>query len=179
MTIRKDTCWNKIGHQGSTEVVVEAYYQELQSCMKRRNYTPDCIFNVDETGITPQGRRSPRVIRTRGLRAHYVSSSDKENHSIVGSCSASAGTIPPKFIYAGKKRQAKWLDGAPPGAWLAMTKSSMIQCPNFKSGIEFFIHETREVRDHGRKYVLLLLDEHFAHIHAFFINQLEGNNICT
>ena len=179
VSMRKAQVFEKDRHDATSEQNVRSYFQNLRECMKRRGYSADCIFNADETGMTPQGRRPPRVICPRGLRANYIRSSDRENVTMMGCCSAGGGSIPPMYVFAGKKRQEQWLEGAVPGSCLAMSESSMIQRPIFKGWLQFFVKETAAVRENGTKPALLLLDGHFAHIHSDFITIAANNNIGT
>jgi hypothetical protein len=89
-------------------------------------YSPDHIFNCDETGITAQGSTSMSVVCPKNTRANVQRSSSRENVTNMACCSASGNTLPPMFIFMGKKRQLQWMDGCLPGSTCAMSESSMI-----------------------------------------------------
>jgi len=177
LSVRKAQIFEQSRHEGSTRTAIDDYYRNLAECMASRKYTPECIFNADETGVTPQGRRAPHVICPKGLRANTIRSEDSENVTIMGCCSASGTTIPPMFIFDGKNRKIQWLDGTVPGSVLAMSASSNIQTHLFACWLAFFVEQTAEDRDHGRKPALLLLDGHFAHLSLGIIQIAESNNI--
>jgi len=179
LSLRKAQVLDSKRFTASTVDEVESFYEELARCMAARQYAPECIWNADETGVTPQGRRPPRVICPKGQRANHVRSHDRENISILGCCSAAGTTLPPLYIFAGQNRKLEWLDGTLPGSVLAMTHSSMIQRHVFQAWLEFFVERTMAARDNGAKPTLLLLDGHFSHIDLSIVEYAEKNNIGT
>jgi len=67
VSMRKGQVFDNKRFDASTIEAVEMFYKELAGCMERRNYSPNLIFNADETGITPQGRRPLASSAPRGL----------------------------------------------------------------------------------------------------------------
>jgi len=102
VSLRKAQHLDEKRYDRSTVPVVEAYYNELAACFLERNYSPDCIFNADETGMNAQGTRPPRVVCPKGMRANTTVSGDRENVSAMGCCSAAGWAMPPMIIFAGK-----------------------------------------------------------------------------
>ncbi|OQR85547.1 hypothetical protein ACHHYP_11708 [Achlya hypogyna] len=105
LSIRQSQLLDVSRYRVSTVDVVTAYYNNLASIIGQ--FPPEAIWNADETGICAQGRRPPRVICPKGLRANVVRSTDRENVSILACISAAGAALPPMYIYAGP------CDGAP------------------------------------------------------------------
>jgi len=179
VSIRQAQVLDQKRYDRSTVPVVENYYKELALRMQERGYTPDCIYNADESGMNPQGTKAPRVICPKGLRANTCQSSDRENVSVMGCCSAAGWAMAPMYLFAGKNRKVSWLEGTVPGSSLAMTESGMIQRPVFFAWLVGFIEDTAAIREQGNKPALLLLDGHFSHIGLDIIRLADNNNIGT
>jgi hypothetical protein len=157
VTLRKAQLLDIARFRGSSVPVVTAYYENLSLLIC--NFTPETIWNADESGICAQGRKAPRVICPKGMRANTVRSSDRENVSILACISAAGVALPPMYIYAGKKRKLQWSDGAVAGATFTMTDSSNVQGHLFLAWLKWFVLTVG-----GARPQLLILDGHYAHL---------------
>jgi hypothetical protein len=144
-------------YRASTVDVVTAYYNNLVSIINQ--FPPEAIWNADETGICAQGRRPPRVICPKGLRANVVRSTDRENVSILACISAAGVALPPMYIYAGVRRKLQWSNGCVDGSVFTVTDSSNIQGHLFLAFIKWFIVQVGSESEQ-----LLIVDGHFAHL---------------
>ncbi|KAF4147701.1 hypothetical protein GN958_ATG03056 [Phytophthora infestans] len=73
---------------------------------------PSQVWNCDETIFCPQGRKVPRVICAKVIRANIMRSNNRDNVSVMASVSASGDQIPPLLIFPGKYRQPDWMIGS-------------------------------------------------------------------
>ncbi|KAJ8544404.1 hypothetical protein ON010_g11863 [Phytophthora cinnamomi] len=96
----------------------------LQEAMQ--DLGPRQIWNCDESRSCPQRRKPTRVICAKGMRANVLRSNDRENVSVVTCANAAGDHIPPMFIFAGKRRQLEWMNGALEDSVCAVTDSSNI-----------------------------------------------------
>jgi hypothetical protein len=111
-------------YEMSTEERVCDFHKNLQEAMRVR--VPDQIWNCDETGFCPQGRKPPRVICRKGMKANVLQSKDRDNVSVMACVSAAGERLPPMFIFPGKKRQLEWMKGATDGAVCDVSDSPYI-----------------------------------------------------
>jgi hypothetical protein len=141
----------------STQENVEHYYKNLSKEIVK--YSPDRIFNCDETGVTTQGPCSIRVVCPKKSPANIRRSNNKENVTIMACVNAAGDALPPMYIFMGKRRQLEWMNGCLPGSTCAMTDSSMINGVVFLNWLRWFKKQMTTDSE-----VLLILDGHFSHI---------------
>ena len=157
---KKGIILSKKRYENSTKERIVEYFENISPLIKVLK--PEQIWNCDETGICPQGRKPRRVISPCGMNANVQRSEDRENVSIMGCASAAGDSIPPMFIYSGKRKQTYMLDGAIPGSTLAMSDTSYINGNIFTHWIDWFSSKLDE--KNIERPVLLILDGHFSHL---------------
>jgi len=170
VSYRKGQVLDAARFQGSNEAAVRSYYENLKDVIDK--YPPASIWNCDETGVCAQGRRPPRVICPRGMRANCVRSSDRENVSIMACISAAGAALPPMYIFASKNKKTSWFKDGVPGHTVATTDSSYIQGHIFMAWLKWFI----KMND-GRGPQLLILDGHFSHLGHDILVHARANNV--
>jgi hypothetical protein len=124
LSIRKPeaTSLNRI--TAFSKLKVDRFFSNLVEIVNKHNFTPDRIFNIDETGITTAHKPRP-VIAPKGQKQVGVSTSWDREKTMTDCCAMSAsGTyVPPLFIYA-KMRMAESLRrGGPTGSIYAWSKN--------------------------------------------------------
>lgn len=148
--------------KGFTQKNVEKYFSILKTELKKINFDPSKIFNVDETGITVVQHKATRVVTCKGKKqVHKLSSAERGATTTVITCMSAAGQyIPPLLIFPQKRWQEELLDGAPPGSIGGCSDSGWVTGPLFLKWFEHFISTVRPSKE---KPVLLILDGHYSH----------------
>ena len=147
---------------------------------KHGPFPPHRIFNVDETGITPVVN-SPKVLAGKGRRnVGRVSSAERGKLvTVVGCVSADGNCVPPMLIFGGRKRMDPGLmKDAPLGSIGAVSENGWVNTSLF---MQWFTHFVDYVGPSKERRVLLIMDNHSAHISGNLICQarLVGVDIVT
>jgi hypothetical protein len=159
-------------YEMSTEERIRDFHKTLQAM---RGRVPDQIWNCDETGFCPQGRKPPRVICRKGMHANVLRSKDRNNVYGMACVSAAGERLPPMFIFPGKKRQLEWMEGATDGAVCAVSNSSYINGFLFIQWLKFF--DEQLTKRHIPRPALLVLDGHFSHINGVVLEYAVSHSI--
>lgn len=117
---------------------------------------------MDETGIKTSTTKPPKVLSIKGKRqVGVICSAERGQLTIVICCCNAAGAfIPPFFIFARKRMQARLLDNAPSGSQATATNNGWIHGEAFLAWLHFFVEQ---VRPSETRPVLLLLNNHESH----------------
>jgi len=148
--------------QGFNPVSVGKFFDLLEKLQNQYNFTPDKVFNCDETGITTVPNRPSKVIASRGKKqVGALSSAERGQLVTVEICmSASGSFIPPYFVFPRCRLKSELLDAAPPGSQAAAHPSGWMQSDIFVKWFDHFLlhaHPTAETP------ALLILDGHKTH----------------
>ncbi|OQR86326.1 hypothetical protein ACHHYP_10670 [Achlya hypogyna] len=170
LSCRKGQVLDAACFHGSNEPAVRHYYENLAAVIAK--YPAASVWNCDETGVCAQGRRPPRVVCPKGMRANCVRSSDRENVSLLACISASGEALLPMYMFAGKRKKACSFEGGVKGMSIAMTDSSYIQSHIFMAWIKWFIAFVS-----GRGPQLLILDGHFSHLSPDLLHFAHANGV--
>ena len=148
--------------QGFNSVVVGKFFDLLEELQNKLHFSPDRIFNVDETGITTVPNRPSKVIASRGKKqVGAISSAERGKLVTVEICmSASGNFIPPFFVFPRCRMKADLLDHAPPGSQAVAHPSGWMQSDIFEKWFDHFLQHTHPSPDVS---VLLILDGHKTH----------------
>ena len=78
---------------------VNLFFNNLEKCYDRE-FTPDCIWNVDETGVTTV-QRPPKIIAEKGVKQVSSVVSHERGVLVTVCCAVSAlgNSIPPYFVF--------------------------------------------------------------------------------
>ena len=162
---------------GFNQVSVNTFFDLLEKLQEKCKFTPDRIFNVDETGITTVPNKPMRIIGTRGKKqVGALSSAERGQLVTVEICmSASGYYIPPMFIYPRVRMKPELMDQAPPGAIAEAHKSGWMQSGIF---VKWFKHFCQCCNPTADKPVLLILDGHKTHTQNLeFINMARERSV--
>ncbi|KAG5890342.1 hypothetical protein JTB14_002969 [Gonioctena quinquepunctata] len=132
---------------------VEEFFNNYALVQAACNFSPDRIWNTDETGITTV-LQAPRVIAETGSKAVGQCVSD-ERGSLVRMCgiiSAVGASIPPLYIFPHVRMRDQFLYGAVPGAVGYAEKSGWMLVPET-------LPENRERENQEFTPVLLRIEE--------------------
>ncbi|OQR88645.1 hypothetical protein THRCLA_22826 [Thraustotheca clavata] len=154
---------------GSNKSTVTQFYHNLSEVFAE--YPSSAVWNCDETGVCAQGRRPPRVVCPKGMRANCVRSSDYENVSLLACISLIGEALPPMYIFASRKK-AGWFEEGVPGMAVPTTDSSYIQGHIFYAWLKWFVHL---VGSRGPQ--LIILKGHFSHLSSRLLHYAEVNYV--
>ena len=87
------------------EVSVSAFFDILEKLQDEKKFTPDRIFNVDETGISTVPNKPSRIIAPKGKKQVGCLSSAERGQLVTAEiCMNAAGEfVPPMFIFPRKR----------------------------------------------------------------------------
>jgi hypothetical protein len=147
---------------GFNQVSVGKYFDLLEHELDAKHFTPDCIYNVDETGITTVPNKPSKIIATRGKKQVGTLTSGERGQlvTVVICMSASGNYIPPFFIFPRARMKGELLDHTPPGSVATAHKSGWMQTEIF---VEWFKHFLSHCRPDTDRPILLILDGHKTH----------------
>ncbi|XP_072395041.1 uncharacterized protein [Diabrotica undecimpunctata] len=140
----------------------QKFYQLLDDLYVKNEFTPDRIYNIDESGISVVQSKIPKVIGLKGKRQIAALTSGERGAliTIVACMNATGSFVPPLVIFPRKNMSEQLKKGAPSGTIFAVHPSGWIQINAFTQWFKHFIdfvHPTKE------KPMLLLLDGHYSH----------------
>lgn len=157
LSFRRPTGTSIARLKGFNKENVDGFFKLLGEAMNKYNYTPNNIYNVDETGITVVPGKMPEILSRKGKRHIAVATSAERGSTItcVMSMNASGTFVPPMMIFPRKRDSQLLMRGAPPGAIHACHPSGWIQIDLFT---KWFKHFLRFVKPTAKSPVLLTLD---------------------
>lgn len=176
ISLRRPTSTSIARAMGFNMPQCERFFINLTVLMDKYNFTPNNIYNMDETGISTVPNNPPKVITTKGKRAvNKISSAERgTNVTVVSAMSATGHFVPPAFIFRRKRMKAELLDGSPPGSIAMVSDTSYINANLFLVWLSHFKDHTKPTKE---KPVLLILDNHASHTTIGAIDYYRENNI--
>ena len=98
--------------------VVNAFFDLLETVQDTKKFTPDRVYNVDETGITTVPNRPSKIIASREKKqVGSLSSAERGQLVTVETYVSAAGSfIPPLFIFRRKRMKEELMDHASPAS---------------------------------------------------------------
>lgn len=162
--------------RGFNRPQVQRFFENLRAVMEKHNFSLANIYNVDETGIQTSAKRPPKVISLAGKK-QVGSISSAERGTLITAvccCSAAGGFIPPALIFPRKKRNPRYMEGAPPNSLDLVSDSGWITSETFLKWMEFFV---AQVRPSENQKCLLILDNHSSHRSIQVLDYASQNHI--
>ncbi|XP_045195071.2 uncharacterized protein LOC123550708 [Mercenaria mercenaria] len=145
------------------ESTVMEYFEHLERCISRHDLAdkPHLIFNIDEKGLTID-HKPPYVVGSSTSTVQAVTSGKGQTVTMIGCGSASGVSIPPFFVFQGKRMNSDLLNGASPGASGTMSESGWSNTDVFRKYLKDHFMKFAPGRQ-GEK-IILLLDGHRSHV---------------
>lgn len=95
---------------------VSEFFNNLTSTMDKYKFTPDKIYNMDETGVTTVQKPKQVPARQGQKQVGAITSAERgELTTVVCTISASGNHLPPLMIFPRKNLQPHFMFGALPG----------------------------------------------------------------
>ena len=140
---------------------IDEYFKLLKGMLEslKLSNMPQCIHNMDETGMPLDAKQLKRVAPKGMKKVHGRSSGNKTQITVVVFASASSAVIPPMVIFKGERLNHDLTKGEVPGTLYGLSENGWID-------LELFFHW---LNNHFVKFipptrpVLLLLDGHSTH----------------
>lgn len=160
---------------GFNKEAVQQFFKLLKDLFDKYQFTPDRIYNVDETGVSIVPKTSPRIIAKKGRRQVGGLTAGERGENVTAEICMSASGIfmPPLLIFPRVKENLELLHGAPPGAWAEYHKTGYMQTDIFTRWFEKFIEFAHATPENP---VLLLLDGHVTHVKNLKVIELAKNH---
>jgi hypothetical protein len=140
---------------------VTDFFNNLERLMEKHNFSPNEIYNVDETGLTTV-QKPPKVIAARGAKqVGQITSAERGTLvTMCGAINATGNSIPPFMVFPRVHFKEHMIAGAPPGTRGVANPSGWMTADTFSQWLDHFISHTRCSKD---KPILLLMDNHESH----------------
>ncbi|XP_065642579.1 uncharacterized protein LOC136074203 [Hydra vulgaris] len=141
---------------------VREFFQNLKTIRNRYKYNPNCIYNVDETGLTTV-QKPVKVLAGRGSKQVGKITSAERGTLVTACCASNAigNSIPPLFIFPRVKFHDYMIKEGPPGCVGFANPSGWMNSEIFIECIKHFVKYSNCSQESP---VLLLLDSHESHI---------------
>ncbi|XP_039313972.1 uncharacterized protein LOC105206643 [Solenopsis invicta] len=148
--------------KGFTKENVAKFFDIYESQLLKIKYSPNRLYNVDETGITVVQHKHSKVISMKGKKQVYALTSLERGKliTIVTCKNASGHYIPPLIIFPRKNRSPELMNGTLPGSIEGYHPSGWIQTDLFTMWLKHFIQHTKPTEDDP---IVLVLDGHYTH----------------
>lgn len=96
---------------------VDEFFKNYEETLRKYKFSPERIFNFDESGVTTVSKPVKIVSTTGKKQVGQVSSSERgELVTFVGIINAAGMALPPVYVYPRKKRLAEFLTNGLPGS---------------------------------------------------------------
>lgn len=147
---------------------VDKFYLLLGELYDKHKFTPDKIWNCDESGISSVSKSTTKILASKGKKqVGSLSSADRGKTVSVEYCMSASGIyMPPLLVYPRQRMKPELLYNCYPGTWAECHISGWMQKDIFENWFEKFIDFSGATIE---KPVLLLLDGHSTHVQSLKI----------
>ena len=156
---------------------ITAYFDIFKEVYDELNLNdhPECIYNMDESGM-PLEPRPPKVVAKKGAKKiRYRTSGQKAQITIIGCGNAVGQAQPPFVIYAAKQLNHLWTRGDIAGSRYTVSDKGWIDQELFF----FWFKEHFLTHAVTRRPLLLLLDGHSSHFEPATIKFAKENKVAV
>ena len=168
LTIRKPQTASLSRATSSNRHNLNSFYNNLETVMTKHNFSPNSIWNMDETA-TSTAHRPPKVIAGKSIKQV-----EQITCTIVGAINAQGTFMPPMVIFPRVNFKQFMLTGAPTGTIGAANPSGWISIEIFVNWLKHFIAHTKSSKDNP---VLLLVDNHDCHVTIEALSMTRENGV--
>lgn len=167
LTLRKPQALDQKRARSLCPLTVGSFYSNLQHLYDIHNYSPDHIWNCDESGAQAGKDGGGYVIAKKGSRAvHMVTPDQREWLSVLSCINASGDFLPNFYIFKGKRRTRNFLKKTgEAGAVFAMQPKAWMTHYLFRAWMTHFLERVDVlygISPTNRH--LLILDGHGSHV---------------
>ena len=162
--------------KSASRETIDNYYSELELILRKNDLLdrPQHIFNIDETGISTE-HQPPKIVCSKDTNAQAVTSPRSTLVTIFARGNAIGNSIPPYFVFAGKRWNPEFLQDACVGSSGEMTKNGWSNTEVFQNYVtKHFVKYANLSKEIP---TLLLYDGHKSHINLTLTQWAERNNV--
>lgn len=96
---------------GFNKIQVERFFKNLRTLYEKRQYSPNSIYNMDETGLSTVPNKLPKVMTQKGKKLVGKVASAERGQLVTAVCCMSAGGtyVPPDPNFSQKKNERRTL----------------------------------------------------------------------
>ncbi|KAK6168029.1 hypothetical protein SNE40_004071 [Patella caerulea] len=154
---------------------VGKFFDNLGTVMDLHKFECQDIYNVDETGCTTVSAPE-NVVAGKGVKqvGSITSAERGQLVTAVYGISAAGSVVPPMLIFPRKNVREHFTKSGPPGCIGGANSSGWVNEELFLDYLNHFIRQTRCSQE---KKVLLILDNHEAHISLAAIDLAKQNGV--
>ncbi|XP_065658540.1 uncharacterized protein LOC136083060 [Hydra vulgaris] len=150
---------------------VASFFSNLQYCMQKYSFSPNDIWNMDETTV----QQPKKVIAKKGLKQVGAITSAERGTLVTLACTINAiGNSIPPFLFFRKNFKDHFLISAPTGSAGDANPSRWMKEENFVKYLKHFVGNTKCTKE---KPCLLLLDNHETHLSIEGLDLAKNNGI--
>ena len=154
---------------------VTKFFENLEAVQERHNFAPNNIYNLDETGVSTV-QTPKQVLATKGSKqVGSVTSGERgELVTVVAAVNAIGNAIPIMLVFPRVNYKDHFLRGAPALSIGCATRSGWINEEKFLDFLNHLIKHTRASLDSP---ILVIMDNHEAHISLRAVNLAKENGV--
>lgn len=154
---------------------VDMFFNNLTTVLKRSNFEPNDIWNMDETGVTTV-QKPDRIVGRRGFKQIGKLTSAERGTLVTAAfaVNAAGNAIPPFLIFPRVKFHQHFLRDGPTGCDGDANPSGWMMEQNF---VKFAKHFVSYARCSEKRPSLLLLDNHDSHLSAEALDYFKANGV--
>jgi hypothetical protein len=173
LTLRASQTLEIARTRGLCEDNVKSFYDNLQILYSTHNYSPDRIWNCDESGAQAGKNGGGIVIvRTGARRVHSIVPDQREWLSVLVCINAAGFSIPFFYIFRGKRFGQNYIQRCEPGATMAMQPRAWMTSYLFGAWVSRFIELVRESGSISQEHRhLLILDGQISHVSVEIVQE--------
>ena len=164
--------------KGSTPEIIDNYYNELENILEKYHLKdkPHLIYNLDETGLQPN-HTPPNVIAPSNSKPQSITSPRSTTVTLLGCINAIGNSLPPFFVFKGKRYNPDLMKGATAGSVGVMSDSGWSNSTNFQQYLQDHFLRFKQSDPDPAQHTLLLYDGHASHVSASLIDWAKDNRI--
>lgn len=174
LSIRKPEGLSRARINGMKKEKVTEFFKTLENVVEHNDLRgkPECVYNVDETGV-PLNNRPPNIVAKKGSKdvVSMTSVERGENVTVLACMNAAGQYIPPFVLFKGVRKRDDFMLGMPSGTEIAMTEKGWVTEEAFK----LWLHHFNRYRTQGK--VILILDGHATHTSFAVVDLCESLEI--
>ncbi|GBM87973.1 hypothetical protein AVEN_91927-1 [Araneus ventricosus] len=165
--------------KGINRVAINAFFDLLDSSYSKYKFSPNDIYNADETGTFTVANKPSKVLALRGKKqVNTLTSAERKVLVTAETCVNAAGNfLPPMFVFPRKKENPVLMNDAPPGSFAVYYESVWIN----KERINKFLVWFKKFIEHsnpGPKKPVLIIDGHNSHTKSLeLVSLARANNV--
>ena len=164
-SLSRATSFNKVN--------VANFFNKLESVYAREQFTPDRIWNIDETGCTTV-QKPTNIVAATGIKQVGAIVSAERGQLVTVCCAVSANgnSVPPMFVFPRVNYRDHFVNGAPTWSTGTAHLSEWMTSEGFLTYMKHFAAHVRPSRDDK---ALVLLDNHESHLSIDVLQYAKGN----